>query len=961
MIKFSQSIIFITLLLFVSTSFAQITYQVRYDTVESGAIYNLGTTTSAPVIQNDEPRIIGRKNLDDIENFEYILDLAGKEVFETVYFEDTTIPNDVNAIGDNALLLQKYNVSLPNNVAPPDPTIAVGPNHVIVLTNQANGIFIYDKQGNLLLNANSDQFFSGVWPNQDGDPQIIFDHFANRWVIVFMQIDDGAQLAGDLLAYSDDDDPFGTWYTYRFPSTLWGDFPQIGFDHQAIYIATNCFSFEGSFQYPQFKIISKDELYSSNGGPVKFTTLYNITVPGSGTKAYSIRPSFHYSISDDFYLLYAANGGGNSYGFYKLSNPTTNPVLTGTPISVTRYYSTPNAIQLGGDIKIESGGSRIRNAPIFKDGYLYAAHSTGNSQGNRSNIRYFILEVTTNSIPEMAEFGAQDYYYIYPALAIDKDNNILVTSSRSSGIEYVGAFFNARRSTDAPGLSNAYTLQEGLAYYVCTFCGSRNRWGDYLGIYVDPANDYEFWMVSQYASATNTYAISVGNVRLQPYPGPYGFSEQSNSDFGRIEVGFDSDTISTILANFGDEDLIINNIPESAGAFFRVSQHSFPLTLSTFDSIEIKFQFKPRTMGQLDQLFPIENNSMNFPGFNLKGYGFIVYPADADKIYAVSGPNNSGNVLTINPASGLGTNIGSSLFTDIIGLSVNPKDNMMYGLRTSSLGSELVRVNGLLGDSYSLQPIGLPSLFSMAFDSSGQLYATTTANQIYSIDVNDGSYSLAATMPVSRVVITFNHLNNELWGSVKSITTPRDRIIKINLLTGDTIRIGQTGFGINTNDLIFDKDGNLYGINGANVTANDFFIVDQTTGAGTLIGSIGYPDIKSLGYTANQATSVNNNKDVLPITYSLEQNYPNPFNPSTTINFSLPAAANVKLTVYNLLGETVKVLFDNQISAGNHSVVWNADDNSGKKISSGIYFYELKASGDNGNNFNQIRKMILLK
>ncbi|MCJ7553399.1 MAG: hypothetical protein MUO34_05885, partial [Ignavibacteriaceae bacterium] len=75
----------------------------------------------------------------------------------------------------------------------------------------------------------------------------------------------------------------------------------------------------------------------------------------------------------------------------------------------------------------------------------------------------------------------------------------------------------------------------------------------------------------------------------------------------------------------------------------------------------------------------------------------------------------------------------------------------------------------------------------------------------------------------------------------------------------------------------------------------------------------------------------------------------------------LPTLADVKLTVYNLLGETVRVLVDNQMSAGNHSVVWNANDNIGKKMSSGIYFYELKASSDNGKNFNQIRKMILIK
>ncbi len=98
-----------------------------------------------------------------------------------------------------------------------------------------------------------------------------------------------------------------------------------------------------------------------------------------------------------------------------------------------------------------------------------------------------------------------------------------------------------------------------------------------------------------------------------------------------------------------------------------------------------------------------------------------------------------------------------------------------------------------------------------------------------------------------------------------------------------------------------------------------------------------------------------------PYTFSLDQNYPNPFNPSTQIKFSLPVNANVKITVYNLLGQTVRELINNDMNTGFHSVQWNSDDASGKKVSSGIYFYELNANGVDGAKFNQVRKMILIK
>ena len=99
----------------------------------------------------------------------------------------------------------------------------------------------------------------------------------------------------------------------------------------------------------------------------------------------------------------------------------------------------------------------------------------------------------------------------------------------------------------------------------------------------------------------------------------------------------------------------------------------------------------------------------------------------------------------------------------------------------------------------------------------------------------------------------------------------------------------------------------------------------------------------------------------IPSNYSLKQNYPNPFNPSTRIEYSLPMSANVKVTIYNLLGEVVNVLVNSQQIAGSHSVVWNSQDANGNKVGSGVYFYELKANGTNGSDFTQIRKMILLK
>ncbi|HEX9658062.1 MAG TPA: T9SS type A sorting domain-containing protein [Bacteroidota bacterium] len=89
----------------------------------------------------------------------------------------------------------------------------------------------------------------------------------------------------------------------------------------------------------------------------------------------------------------------------------------------------------------------------------------------------------------------------------------------------------------------------------------------------------------------------------------------------------------------------------------------------------------------------------------------------------------------------------------------------------------------------------------------------------------------------------------------------------------------------------------------------------------------------------------------VPTRYSLEQNYPNPFNPSTTIEFSIPAAQLVTLKVYNLLGQEVATLVNGQQTAGAHSVHWNASS-----LSTGFYFYKMETG-----NFSQTRKLMLMK
>ncbi|HAX48188.1 MAG TPA: hypothetical protein DCX92_04315 [Bacteroidetes bacterium] len=96
---------------------------------------------------------------------------------------------------------------------------------------------------------------------------------------------------------------------------------------------------------------------------------------------------------------------------------------------------------------------------------------------------------------------------------------------------------------------------------------------------------------------------------------------------------------------------------------------------------------------------------------------------------------------------------------------------------------------------------------------------------------------------------------------------------------------------------------------------------------------------------------VNPVNNQVPQVYSLSQNYPNPFNPVTNIKFSIPAAGNVKLVIFDILGREVKTLLNDVKPAGNYVVDFNAAE-----LSSGAYFYRLESG-----NFVETKKMLLVK
>ncbi|MFN0157540.1 MAG: FlgD immunoglobulin-like domain containing protein [Bacteroidota bacterium] len=120
--------------------------------------------------------------------------------------------------------------------------------------------------------------------------------------------------------------------------------------------------------------------------------------------------------------------------------------------------------------------------------------------------------------------------------------------------------------------------------------------------------------------------------------------------------------------------------------------------------------------------------------------------------------------------------------------------------------------------------------------------------------------------------------------------------------------------------------------------------------------------LRSLRYFGQLIVSVSEEGPAgIPESFTLEQNFPNPFNPTTTIRFGLPSESGVRITIYDITGKEVWAIHQRTQAAGFHSITWDGLNAAKQQVSSGLYFYELDASGSNGRHFKQMRKMVLLK
>ena len=201
-----------------------------------------------------------------------------------------------------------------------------------------------------------------------------------------------------------------------------------------------------------------------------------------------------------------------------------------------------------------------------------------------------------------------------------------------------------------------------------------------------------------------------------------------------------------------------------------------------------------------------------------------------------------------------------------------------------------------------------------------------------SIEINDSVYKwISDVLPVELTSFTANTIGNN-----------------VELKWQTSTETNNQGFGIyrNGNKIAFVEG------KGTTTETQDYSFTDKNLQSGIYNYRLNQLDFDGTQEVVGELTVYLS----LPEKFALEQNYPNPFNPSTTIKYSIPTSEFVTLKVYDVLGNEVATLANEEKPAGSYEVEFSVGQDSSPDIASGIYFYTLQAGS-----FTQTKKLLLMK
>ena len=447
---------------------------------------------------------------------------------------------------------------------PPDPIGDVGPNHYVQAVNSSFQVF--NKSGGSLAGPTSfNSFFSAMGAGTPcgagqnaGDPGVIYDHLADRWVISDIAFPSfpGTSFY-QCLAVSKTADPVaGGWWLYALQvdpanPTFLGDYPKFGIWPDAYYFSVNLFSNNTTFNGVRVFALPRSAMINGTGAPNPGAIAFTVT-PANLGDIYSLLPATFRSGSlppagapEYFMAINSSATAGTlenqvfTWRFHTdFTTPANSTLGVGaghTPdgaVTVNNFVDAFTATtflivpQTGTSSLLDSLGDKLMYPLVYQNlggaESLYVSHTVNNNQGGTgpTAIRWYKFNVTGGTIPaapaqqQTFNNGADGLWRFMPSLTVDAQGNLAIGYSQSSSttepaIAYAGRLAADPLNTLAQGeaiLSAGGGHQTSLA----------GRWGDYTSTSIDPSNNCTIWHTSEYysTSSTSSWKTRIGNFSL---------------------------------------------------------------------------------------------------------------------------------------------------------------------------------------------------------------------------------------------------------------------------------------------------------------------------------------------------------------------------------------------------------------------------------------------------------------
>lgn len=393
---------------------------------------------------------------------------------------------------------------------PPDPEMAVGPNHIIAVVNVA--VAIYDKSGTTLLGpVPAGSLYSGAsCVSGLYDPNVLYDEEADRFIIAF---DKGAFSAngGYCLLASQTGNPLGTWNEYFFPlnsSAGWLDYPHAGVGDNHIFMGGNIFTLGGSFVEGRIYAFNKANLYSGAATAAialglgnTYDTPQPINLHGSSTNTWPNWGNKHYFMAEPY--------DGINYTLFEwdtvtLTNRGNLAIGTGgMPVQV-----------------VQSGGSNIQAndwRPLdfeYRNGYGWttATNSCNPGSGTVNCLVWAQVDLDNAALGPAGSgvYGSNGDHRFFPDLAVNHCNDMALGYTKSNSSIFPSVWVTGRESGDPAGqLQAEIEMKAGEITYLA-FDSPPRRWGDYTGMTIDP-DGLTFWYLGEYSKVTGNVNGRWGN------------------------------------------------------------------------------------------------------------------------------------------------------------------------------------------------------------------------------------------------------------------------------------------------------------------------------------------------------------------------------------------------------------------------------------------------------------------